>query len=644
MPVQLRDFLFTNLARSTLVNDISASDTELTVVVEDGSDFPSADASFFIDDIFSIVLHGGNSTFEVCYCTAIAGNVLTVERGVEGTTPLAFSAGTFVVHTVTKGFLEQIICKRTTAAPSAPVVTIEELYGDGILDWTASTPAVDDIIREYRVYRQDNGVGAFVLIATVDGNILTYTDDTVDLDLNSYKWRVVGVGFCGGPGANSNEVEGGNTSFLPVMNDVNACDATADGGATAVNVNTIAGADIEVTCGTTTNKGFQPLPPIYPMPTGKYYFETKYTQLPDRVNNGIGIKVMFGRSDYFIASTDIPSPDETITWYDDYDGTTGGYLNNGAGTITVAAAKLDLNDVVGVAIDYDNQKIWYSKNNVWQGPGTQDPATNQGGFWPTNLTSVGVAGATPRPWFGPKFGLDFNTTAAKLEGRFSETYWAYTPPTGFVEIDYYVPEPGMPVSGAAIGNPMLTYNVHNFSPGLAMVAMIGGSSANDCVKHDTPRSSGKWYAEVSVFGTSVFSGSLGLRQASEANYTEEPGVAIGNDVGVAEGGLVSPNAAPYGLTNWAGSGVDGRASAATGYGDTFMMAADLDNGRVYFGLNGVWFNSQDPTNPAHGAAIPGFPTSYEFLMNSDTRNHLINTGGLQFIHTIPTGYLPWGHS
>lgn len=99
-----RRFVFANFSRSTLAARITASTTELRLAEGEGDRFPSPDGTY--DEICSIIVKT-TTQYEVMYCTARSGDVLTVERGKEGTTAQVFAAGTAVVHNVTAGFFEQ---------------------------------------------------------------------------------------------------------------------------------------------------------------------------------------------------------------------------------------------------------------------------------------------------------------------------------------------------------------------------------------------------------------------------------------------------------------------------------------------------------------------------------------------------------
>lgn len=59
-----------------------------------------------------------------------------------------------------------------------------------------------------------------------------------------------------------------------------------------------------------------------------------------------------------------------------YGYATGGGLYAGSGSPFATVATYTVGDVIGVAVDFTNLKIWWSKNGVWQ---NGDPATNTSG-------------------------------------------------------------------------------------------------------------------------------------------------------------------------------------------------------------------------------------------------------------------------
>ena len=99
-----------------------------------------------------------------------------------------------------------------------------------------------------------------------------------------------------------------------------------------------------------------------------------------------------------------------------------GYVPNGNTQGTGSGAYGDTfttNDIIGCAIDLDNQKIWWSKNGVFQNSG--DPAAGTNAAF-TNLT----AGLFYR------FCISHaGSTATDVTGNFGQSAFTYTPPTDF---------------------------------------------------------------------------------------------------------------------------------------------------------------------------------------------------------------------
>ena len=82
-------YLFSNRASATLASAITATATSITLSSGQGSMFPAPGAN----EAFHATIIDVNGNSEIVRCTARSGDVLTVVRGVEGTTPRAFAAG-----------------------------------------------------------------------------------------------------------------------------------------------------------------------------------------------------------------------------------------------------------------------------------------------------------------------------------------------------------------------------------------------------------------------------------------------------------------------------------------------------------------------------------------------------------------------
>lgn len=199
MTIEVRAFQFRNNARSTLLNAISASSTSITLQLLAGEAFPTLSTG----QIFSLIVWSTDlTTYEVMYCTAKTGDTLTVERGKEGTIARSFAAGAVVVHNVTAGFLSQLVGPQ----PSTPVLSLDSAATQHIdLSWTASIPVAPSTIVGYKIWRRVD-TGAYLLLATVSGSTLSYSDAAIDREAHSYHYYVVADQIVGRDSAPSNVV------------------------------------------------------------------------------------------------------------------------------------------------------------------------------------------------------------------------------------------------------------------------------------------------------------------------------------------------------------------------------------------------------------------------------------------------------
>ena len=93
-----------NNATSKLSGSITAAATSITVQSGDGARFPSPVSPNW----FPVTLIDAAGNIEICKCTARSGDILTVERGQEGTTARTFDAGSRVSLRITKAVLDYV--------------------------------------------------------------------------------------------------------------------------------------------------------------------------------------------------------------------------------------------------------------------------------------------------------------------------------------------------------------------------------------------------------------------------------------------------------------------------------------------------------------------------------------------------------
>ena len=110
--------LVANNAASRLAASIGAADTTINLLAGTGSAFPLPEAG----DWFPLTLIKPNGEYEIVHCTGRAGEVLTVERGQEGTAGKAFAAGDRVELRLTAETLTTMLDDtRRAAQPFTPV-------------------------------------------------------------------------------------------------------------------------------------------------------------------------------------------------------------------------------------------------------------------------------------------------------------------------------------------------------------------------------------------------------------------------------------------------------------------------------------------------------------------------------------------
>jgi len=106
--------LFANNARTTLAGGISSGATSLTVVSGAGAKFPNPGGG----DLFVATLVNLTTLInEIIHVTARSGDVMTIVRGQEGTTAVAWNSGDTIVMLCTAGTQAAFLQSATIQAP-----------------------------------------------------------------------------------------------------------------------------------------------------------------------------------------------------------------------------------------------------------------------------------------------------------------------------------------------------------------------------------------------------------------------------------------------------------------------------------------------------------------------------------------------
>lgn len=180
----------------------------------------------------------------------------------------------------------------------------------------------------------------------------------------------------------------------------------------------------------------------------------------------------------------------------------GGKYNNGSGS--AYGSSWTTGDVIGIALDVTNGKVWFAKNNTWQASG--DPVAG------TNPAFSGLSGA---------FAFAFaNSTASSafvqnFTVNFGQQPFTYTPPTGFVALNTY----NLPTSTIVKGNTVMdatTYtgtgstlavtNTASFKPDFVWVKER--SQAQDHALFDSVRGATKQLSSNTTGAEATYANSL----------------------------------------------------------------------------------------------------------------------------------------
>jgi len=139
-------------------------------------------------------------------------------------------------------------------------------------------------------------------------------------------------------------------------------------------------------------------------------------------------------------------------------------------------------------------------------------------------------------------------------------------------------------------------------------------------------SSGKWYWETTIKGSSQWLLGVAKATSSLTNY-------------------VGSESTSYGYTSINGNKYNSAITAAYGNaynpGDIIGVALDLDAGRIFFSKNGVWQNSGDPvtgSNPAYTGLTGTFFPAYSDAQSSSAAAYTFNFGQSIFSYAAPTGF------
>jgi len=145
-----------------------------------------------------------------------------------------------------------------------------------------------------------------------------------------------------------------------------------------------------------------------------------------------------------------------------------GYLYTGQkysnGTLASYGTSFTNGDVIGVAIDLDNGKVWFSKNGTWQASGDPAAGTNAAytdlGTTSTWFVTVQTAGATG---------------GATCHANFGQRAFSYTAPSGFKALcTINLPTPTIGATSTTLANDYFDVNLYTGNGSSQSIVNSGG--------------------------------------------------------------------------------------------------------------------------------------------------------------------------
>ena len=154
-----------------------------------------------------------------------------------------------------------------------------------------------------------------------------------------------------------------------------------------------------------------------------------------------------------------------------------------------------------------------------------------------------------------------------------------------------------------------------------------GTLTGCAVRGSIPMTSGKWYWEVTSTNSNRFF--AGVMKTDVRPYDQDGGLDSNSWVFQTDGNLYhNGSSSAYGF-------------ATNATGDLTMVAYDADNGNLYFGGNGIWFNGSDPatgTSPAYSSVTNEGGISPVVSRRTGVCNCDINFGQNTFRFAPPEGF------
>jgi hypothetical protein len=268
--------------------------------------------------------------------------------------------------------------------------------------------------------------------------------------------------------------------------------------------------------------------------SGKWYYEVELSTLPASMDPLIGFTEINNTS----AVSQYPG--QAANSYSIYTLSSNTFLqkvNNNSFVNTNTAVAVQGN-VISVALDLDNGKIWFAKNNTWVDSGAPGSGTNP--------QYTGLSGT-----FAPSLRGTGGATTTTLAANFGQRPFAYTPPTGFLALNTQnLPEPSIKKPNQWFDATLYTGAGANQSitnSGSMQPSLVWLKSRSNAYSH-------YWYDAVRGVGNSISSDSTATEQyfANALTLFDSNGFSLGNI-----GGAINQSGATFVAWQWKESATPG---------------------------------------------------------------------------------------
>jgi hypothetical protein len=440
-----------------------------------------------------------------------------------------------------------------------------------------------------------------------NGFYLPFTDTTststlgTDFSGNSNTWTVNNISLTSGSTYDSmNDVPtltSATTANYAVMNPL-------DSGATN---STLSNGNLTVA---TASTGFRYMGNTIWATSGKFYAEFTLTTTTGYAQVGIAITT---------TSTNKTLGEDSTSWsYNSWNGT-----SNNNSSASSFGNSWTTNDVIGIALDKDNNKLYFSKNGTWQN--SADPAAGTG-----SLNIASIAG------LATLIGVcdNDNNGSVTFQVNFGQRPFSYTPPTGFVALNTFnLPTPTIGATASTTANKYFDATLYT-----------GNSSTQTVTNSGSMQPDWVWIKDRSAVSQHVLTDSVRgvdrqlFSSLTNAEQTSATAITSFNSNGFTTGANPSPtgatNSSPDAFVAW-----QWRASNATAVTNTQGSITSTVSANTTAGFSIVTYTGTG-ANATVGHGLGAVPSMYIVKRRNaggdNWATYHISTGNTNFLRLDTT--------